>query len=187
MKNKNTILRYIKEEDINDYIRWTTVETEWNKWDAPWEDDDFSEFVEWRKDDLKETPKNFTRLEIDTITGQHIGWVTTYFIDKTREKTGVGIDIPSISDRGKGYGENALSLFMAYLFNTQETLYTQTWSGNNPMLKLAKKIGFVEVERNKNYRMVKGEYYDGLTFSISKNNFFGKYIDLLNINENIEQ
>ena len=176
MKNKNTILRYIKEEDINDYIRWTTVETEWNKWDAPWEDDDFSEFVEWRKDDLKETPKNFTRLEIDTITGQHIGWVTTYFIDKTREKTGVGIDIPSISDRGKGYGENALSLFMAYLFNTQETLYTQTWSGNNPMLKLAKKIGFVEVERNKNYRMVKGEYYDGLTFSISKNNFFGNIL-----------
>jgi RimJ/RimL family protein N-acetyltransferase len=187
MKNKNIILRYIKEEDINDYIRWTTVETEWNKWDAPWEDDDFGEFVEWRRDDLKITPKKFSRLEIDTITGQHIGWVTTYFIDKTKEKTGVGIDIPSITDRGKGYGENALSLFMAYLFNTEETLYTQTWSGNNPMLKLAKKIGFIEVERNKNYRMVRGEYYDGLTFSISKKDFFIKYVDLLSIDESNKQ
>jgi len=55
------------------------------------------------------------------------------------------------------------------------------------MLKLAKKIGFVEVECNKNYRMVRGEYYDGLTFSISKKKFFEKYIELLSINENNEQ
>ena len=187
MKNKNIILRYIKEEDINDYIRWTTVETEWNEWDAPWEDDDLSEFVEWRRDNLKETPKIFSRLEIDTIIGRHIGWVTSYFIDGIEEKRAVGINIPSINDRRKGYGENALSLFMAYLFNTEETLYTQTWSGNNSMIKLAEKIGFVEVERNKNKRMVRGEYYDGLSFSISKKDFFVKYLDLLSMNKSNKQ
>jgi len=187
MKNKNIVLRYIKEDDINDYIRWTTVETEWNEWDAPWEENDWGEFIEWRKDELKETPKIFSRLEIDTVTGRHIGWVSSYFIDGIKEKRAVGGSIIPVSDRGKGYGENAFTLFMAYLFNTEETLYTQTWSGNNSMLKLAEKIGFAEVEREKNYRMVRGEYYDGLTFSISKNNFFGKYVELLSVNKSNNQ
>jgi len=148
IKNKNIILRYIKEEDIKDYIRWTTVETEWLDWDAPWEENDWGEFVERQRAKLNKNPQNFSKLEIETITGRHIGWVSSYCIDETKEKLAVGIDIPSINDRGKGYGENALGLFMAYLFNSEETLYTQTWSGNNSMLKLAEKIGFVEFKRN---------------------------------------
>jgi RimJ/RimL family protein N-acetyltransferase len=55
------------------------------------------------------------------------------------------------------------------------------------MLKLAEKIGFIEIEREKKSRMVRGEYYDGLTFSISKKTFFDKYADLLRINENNNQ
>lgn len=31
------ILRDFIEEDIEDYVRWDTVETEWKLWDAPWE------------------------------------------------------------------------------------------------------------------------------------------------------
>jgi RimJ/RimL family protein N-acetyltransferase len=175
MKNKNIILRYIKEDDINDYIRWTTIETEWNDWDTPWEENNWDEFIEWRRAELKKTPETFSRLEIDTITGKHIGWVTSYYIDDNKEKTAVGIDIPSIGDRKKGCGENALSLFMAYLFHSKNILYTQTWSGNNAMLFLAKKIGFIEIEREKNTREVRGNIYDGLTFSISKEKFFYKY------------
>jgi RimJ/RimL family protein N-acetyltransferase len=183
MKNKNIILRYIKEDDIEDYIRWTTIETEWKDWNAPWEEDNWDEFVEWRKEELKKTPAKFNRLEIDTITGKHIGWVTSYYIDGNKEKTAVGIDIPSINNRKKGYGENALSLFMAFLFHSEKTLYTQTWSGNTAMLYLAKRIGFIELERIKNKREVRGNAYDGLTFLISKENFFYKYNELWNINE----
>ena len=29
MKNKNIILRYIRESDLADYERWVTTETEW--------------------------------------------------------------------------------------------------------------------------------------------------------------
>jgi transcription initiation factor IIE alpha subunit len=46
MKNKNIILRYIRESDIADYERWVTTETEWCDWDAPWEDDNPDEFLE---------------------------------------------------------------------------------------------------------------------------------------------
>ena len=89
----------------------------------------------------------------------------------------VGIDIPSVDARGKGFGENALSLFMAYLFNncSKDILYAKTWSENKPMLRLAEKIGFVEIERISGLREVRESKYDALTFAISKQDFFSKY------------
>ena len=31
------ILRDMTEQDIEDYVRWFTSDTEWGEWDAPWE------------------------------------------------------------------------------------------------------------------------------------------------------
>lgn len=175
MKNDNIILRYIKESDIEDYVRWTTIETEWNDWDAPWEADDGDGFVIQQRTALAKTPQIFNKLEIKDISGRHIGWVSSYYINSDKAKTAVGIDIPSVNDRGKGYGKNALLLFMAYLFTTESVLYTQTWSGNAVMLRLADKIGFTEIERVKDLREVRGAFYDALTFSISKDDFFQRF------------
>ena len=178
MKNKNIVLRYLTEDDIADYIRWTTIETECCDWDAPWEEDDGDKFVKRQKAALQKAPQIFRKLEIDTLLGQHIGWVTSYYIDGDEEKIAVGINIPSVDERGKGVGESSLTLFMTYLFRTKNILYTQTWSGNIAMIRLAEKIRFVEVERIKNIREVKGKTYDALTFSISKEAFFNKYAHL---------
>ena len=52
-----------------------------------------------------------------------------YRIDDDKQKIAVGIDIPPVDARGKGFGENALTLFIKYLFsvnNNMKTLYTQT-------------------------------------------------------------
>ena len=40
---ENIILRDIIESDIEDYVRWFTVEREWENWDAPWEKEDTDE------------------------------------------------------------------------------------------------------------------------------------------------
>ena len=37
IKYQNIILRDMRESDIDDDIRWNTIETEWALWDAPWE------------------------------------------------------------------------------------------------------------------------------------------------------
>lgn len=169
MQNKTIILRYIKKSDIGDYIRWTTTETEWCQWDAPWEEDDNEEFVQRQRNSLGKTPARYSKLEIDTADGKHIGWVSAYKIDG--EKLAVGLDIPAVSDRGQGYGYNALTLFMAYLFEHEDVLYTQTWSGNTPMIRLAEKIGFAECDRIPGIREVRGQKYDALTFSITKADF----------------
>jgi RimJ/RimL family protein N-acetyltransferase len=151
------------------------VETEWSDWDAPWDVDDGCAFVDRQRKALGETPQAFRKLEIDDRTGRHVGWVSSYHIEGDQTKTAVGINLPSVYDRGKGFGENALSAFMAYLFRAESVLYTQTWSGNTAMLRLAEKIGFTEVERAKDLRVVKGRKYDALTFSVSKDDFFRNY------------
>ena len=37
IKYKNIILRDYRESDIDDEVRWNTVETAWALWDGPWE------------------------------------------------------------------------------------------------------------------------------------------------------
>ena len=40
---ENIVLRDMIESDIEDYVRWFTVEREWENWDAPWEKEDTDE------------------------------------------------------------------------------------------------------------------------------------------------
>lgn len=37
IKGQKVLLRDFIKEDIEDRIRWETIETEWLEWDAPWE------------------------------------------------------------------------------------------------------------------------------------------------------
>ena len=76
-----------------------------------------------------------------------------------------GIDIPPQSCRGKGYGYEAFKAAIEYLASKgMKEIYTQTWSGNTRMIALAEKLGFREVCRKKDFREVRGEKFDGLTF-----------------------
>ncbi|MCL2204113.1 MAG: GNAT family N-acetyltransferase [Defluviitaleaceae bacterium] len=175
MQNESIKLRYIKENDIADYVTWTTTETEWCDWDAPWEEDE-DDFLEMQQKLLAKKQGFYSKLEIETRHGRHIGWVSCYDTDvNDATVTAVGLNIPAVGDRGQGYGAQALSLYMAHLFEKEATLYTQTWSGNLPMVKLAEKMGFTEVRRIIDHREVRGQKYDALTFAITKEAFFEKW------------
>lgn len=109
----------------------------------------------------------------DSNKGQeiHIGWMNAYTINRSYEPTdadgdiAIGIDIPEPAYRGQGYGKEAFSLFMNYLRQQgYRDLYTQTWSGNEGMIKLAKSLGFTLCARKNNIWTVDGTQYDGLTF-----------------------
>lgn len=184
-KYNNIILRDTREEDVEDYIRWETVETEWKNWDAPWENEKSSEeevrtmvkrFVERG---IQAEQENAVRRRFEVCINNeeqtHIGWVSRYHIDENfkytreNERVTIGVDIPSIITRGKGYGHDALVGFMEYLrSNGIDEIYTQTWSGNIPMIRLAEKIGFVEYNRFVGIRTVGGKQYDALTFRYTR-------------------
>ncbi|MBQ5781879.1 MAG: GNAT family N-acetyltransferase, partial [Oscillospiraceae bacterium] len=76
------ILRDMIENDIEDYVRWFTADTEWGNWDAPWEpfeDDEETVCENFRNqyDTLNNYSGTKYRFEIE-LDGEHIGWVGSY-------------------------------------------------------------------------------------------------------------
>lgn len=198
---KNIGLRDLTESDIKDRIYWEKVETEWQQWDAPWEyeglseeekENEFKDYVNSlhkRVERCRNMPAEQKRYTFEIVTlgekTKHIGWVSAYSIDENCnfiEGDGhctVGIDIPDRSDRGQGYGGEALCAFINYLHGWgEQDFYTQTWSGNRKMIHLAEKMGFEEYRRKEGIRLVQGKKYDGLTFRLDwekYGEFYDKY------------
>lgn len=187
---KNIVLRDMIESDIVDYVRWSTTDTEWMDFDTPWEKELTDEALEQKKwavyyESVKSKPETELRWKFEIeYSGKHIGWVSSYMIDKNYEWISVdnikegqrvyrtlGIDICESDIWGKGVGTAALQAFTNYWFeNGADELYTQTWSGNSRMIRCAEKLGFIECNRFINKREVNGEKYDGLTFVLMKIN-----------------
>ena len=181
---ENIVLRDMIESDIGDYVRWFTVEREWENWDAPWEKEDTDEeterkkWMEYYQSVKKRTDDNLRyKFEID-YSGTHIGWVSAYNIDENYDwiessndhkpvYIAIGIDICEPDFYGKGIGTKALSVFINYYFEKGfNELYTQTWSGNARMIRCAEKLGFVECCRKAGKREIDGQKYDALTFKL---------------------
>lgn len=192
LKDDQIILRDFKDSDIEKRIYWETTETEWQLWDAPWETESLTE-IEKKKEleDYIENMKGWAEkfhtmpdtqrrygFQICTCEDNYIGWCNSYYIDeeynysKSGTKCTIGIDIPEIYQRGKGYAFHALCLFIDYLLkHGEDEIYTQTWSGNKRMIHLAQKLGFEECCRKSEIRKVRGKVYDGLTFRLNMNSY----------------
>ena len=177
---KDIVLRDRSIKDIDDHIKWYTLETEWQNWDAPWEKG-YPIDIEIMRYDMMEDlekplPRPRKRSEIYYKDGKHIGWLSSYYIDGKDNMLAVGIDIPNQNYRGNRLGEYALACFISYLLkeDLSKDIYTQTWSGNERMVNLALKLGFKEFHRDKNFRIINKKYYDGLTFKLDKDMFFNK-------------
>ena len=141
IKNEKVILRDFIESDIDDWIFWETVETEWQLWDAPWEYNEEESFnsEHYRKERLqwlaKEKDENRVRrgfqICVNDESQKHIGLCNSYNINDNYEYTKkdghctIGIDIPDLSSRRMGYATASWDLFIKYLLsNGVEKIYT---------------------------------------------------------------
>jgi len=185
IKNDKVILRDFIESDIEDRIHWELVETEWQLWDAPWEEDDFDPEAYRHKqlEKLKQQkPDNEVRWSFQVCINdedqKHIGWCNAYRIDEnyqyTREEgfCTIGIGLPDLASRRKGYATAAWILFIHYFINHGiKDIHTQTWSGNKRVIGLMTKLGFEECHREKDFKVINGQSYDSLTFKLNHNKF----------------
>ena len=184
----NIVLRDLKFEDIDNLVRWHTVDDEWMDWDAPWEKDDPFDAVAYRAKQLeyiaKPKDENRTRYGFQLeYEGCHIGWVNSYKIDENYNYAvdgwlAIGIDICEPDKWGKGIGRKAYAAFINYLFSCgYNELYTQTWSGNERMIRMAERIGFRLCHRDVGVRQVNGHVYDRVTMKIAAKFWFCSGID----------
>ena len=189
IRYRDIVLRDKRESDIDDWIRWYNVETQWGDWDAPDEPIEPVEPEIYRKERLEwltHKPEGFrTFFEMDTAEGVHIGMVTSYAIDenyqwmswKDARESGkythtIGLDICESSFWGRGLGTQALAAFVRYhLENGIRDICLQTWSGNIRMIRSAKRVGFVECNRFIGNRQIRGGTYDSLTFRLDEARF----------------
>ena len=190
IKYKDIILRDMIRNDIDDWIRWDTVDTEYMDWDGPDYPSEPVDTEEYRKDmmDFLSQPRsagfrNF--FELATSEGIHIGRINSYALTPEFEDrkwpesnknesflAAVGIDICDSRFWGKGFGKQALIAFIQYFleFGIRD-ICLQTWTGNVRMVRCAEKIGFVEVNRIIGNRHIRGGIYDGLTFQLDLDKF----------------
>lgn len=174
------VLRDMVASDIEDDIRWNTVDMEWHDWDAPWEKDEPFDADEYRRNALEKLAKvkddSQMRLEFEIdYMGRHIGSVNCYRIDDNYEWTpdkeghlALGIDINEPEFWNRGIGGTAFAAWMDYLFSQGfNELYTQTWSGNVRMLRMAERLGFTLCHRKIGNFTVRGQVYDGVTLRIT--------------------
>ncbi|HOC06576.1 MAG: GNAT family N-acetyltransferase [Bacillota bacterium] len=184
LQYQDIILRDRIPADIPDHRRWLSTETAWLEWDAPWESNNpnfISRYLEHMERQLQEPLPAIRRtLEICHRDGTHIGLVNAYYIDGDRERLAVGIGLRESSYWGKGLGTMAFRLWLAYLFAAtgNKGIYCQTWSGNIRMMKLAGKCCFSLWERKKDFRQVKGQPFDALTYVLRREVFWAMHPDL---------
>ena len=179
IRRGDIVIRDMQASDIADHMRWRTVDTEWMDWDAPWLQDRSQNPADIHRQlqslASAALPAVRTRFEIALDSGEHIGWMNSYQLDSTPGRVAIGIDIADPRYRGCGRGERAFSAFIHYLFSAGFTcVYTETWSGNLPMIRLAGKCGFTLANRTPQTCPVGDGIYDGLLFRVTPEDFYAR-------------
>jgi RimJ/RimL family protein N-acetyltransferase len=180
----------------DDLFRWFNME-EWKYYDQP--DQPFQpisrdEFEKLAKENREKydkrnkkkskgssSPKPTPGWHIDTVDGQHIGWVNYYNWNQEEKSAFIGICIPEEENWGKGYGTEAVSLFLNFLFDSYglNIIRTATWTGNKRMVRCAQKAGFTnsKIMPHRSALSVRGEPLERIEFSLSRAEWFKTNMD----------
>lgn len=96
--------------------------------------------------------------ENDTLLG-NIGLLS---INQLHRRGELGVFIGEESHRGKGYGEQAISLFLWFLFHTLQfhSVTLRVFAGNKGAIACYKKAGFQEIGRQREAHFRYGRFED---------------------------
>ena len=180
IKGQRVVLRDDhRDSDSDDFFRWFKME-EWKYYDQP--DQPFQPisreaFEKLNKEKSASSSGQGRAWHIDTVDGQHIGWVNSYNWDQEEESAFIGICIPEEENWGKGYGTEAVSLFLDFLFDSfgLKTIRAGTWTGNERMVRCAQKAGFSNQKTmpHRSPMSVRGEPLERIEFSLSRAEWYG--------------
>ncbi len=168
-------LRDRRMADFEDYVRWFAPGQEWQKWDAPWEGTAFQEDESqhrqlWRERLADSPPEPRSHLEIETVQGRHIGWVTRYWVCEETDWCDCGIVICEDDLWGQGLGREAFALWLDYVLTESDLprIGMGTWSGNERMLRVAARVGLRGEARFADARLVEGRRYAAVRWGVTR-------------------
>ena len=175
IEGETVLLRDFEPSDLDVYISWMVNDGIWKRYDAPWE-----EQPEWNEQTRQMYADRFTgycsdrsvprrRVGIVVKDGcRLIGWVNRYAVDLHPDACMVGLDICVDGVLGRGYGSEALVLWVDHLFSQSEfhRIGLATYSFNVAMQRVAEKSGFTLEGREREIRFWDGEWIDRLTYGL---------------------
>ncbi|MGI5902498.1 MAG: GNAT family N-acetyltransferase [Desulfitobacteriia bacterium] len=117
------------------------------------------------------------RYAITTSDGQIIGTIGFDQVNIPARSARIYIGIGSPDYWGKGYGFEALTIFINYLFGQWNfnRLTAETWSENHRALSCYQKIGFQVEGRLREAYYVNSKYYDALILGLLKREFYHQF------------
>lgn len=144
----------------------------WWRWDAPW--DGPPRAAELRRLPAlvevlaRERVRPPRRMVIETRTASPIGSVSRYWIDERSRWLEVGIAIYESRHWNKGYGAEALALWVDHLFEAilLRRIGLRTWGGNRRMIRVARGLGFRREAVFRDAAVVRKRVYDRLAFGL---------------------
>lgn len=165
------MLRGLVKTDREHYQKWQKG-GEWRAYDAPWarnkpEEKQHQE-EKTTQGDQKVDPSPKKMAVIATLDNKPLGWVNRYSPRANPLIWYVGIDICEDDFLDRGYGTEALRLWVDYLFENSDyhKICLDTWSFNPRMARVAEKIGFTAEGCQRELQFWQGEWLDLLHYGM---------------------
>lgn len=169
-------LRKLTLHDLEEYEYWKLPKHKYHELNGPY----------FKKKNVTEVKEQIQAIRNDFLQGKPvldnvriisngvnelIGEVSWYWRSKETNWLEIGIVIFDEQFWGKGIGAIALELWIDEVFKQKPELVRiglTTWSGNQGMIQLAKKLGMKEEARYRNARILNGKYFDSVSYGILK-------------------
>jgi diamine N-acetyltransferase len=96
------------------------------------------------------------------IDGKLVGDIQLQMRDRRSRVAGLGVAIYDPEYVGKGYGREAIALFLDWAFRIQNytRIWLNTWSTNERAMRCYRAVGFVEEGRQRRQIFIDGQYVD---------------------------
>ena len=159
-------------KDLEKYHYWKLPFHKYHDFNGPYftkrTEKEVDIFIEKTK---KELLKNIldSKSKLITKNDKIIGEVSWYWKSEETNWLEIGIVIFDEKYWNKGIGFIALKKWITYLFASKKEIVRlgfTTWSGNIGMMKLAEKLKFKKEAQYRKARIVKGKYYDSVSYGI---------------------
>ena len=116
---------------------------------------------------------------IDNQNDEAIGRCLLFSIDRVNRSSMLGIFIGEKAYWNKGFGKEAVSLLLDYAFNllNLNSVMLGTFSFNENAIRCYKSVGFKEIGRRRQARIIGNRRYDGILMDILAEEFEGSIVD----------
>jgi len=108
------------------------------------------------------------RLVICDLNEKEVGLIDIFDFEPKDRRAAIGILIAKASERGKGYGAEALKLVCNYCFKhlAMHQVYANITAGNETSLKLFENQGFQKVGIKKDWTYAEGQFKDEILYQL---------------------